>query len=158
MSAGLPDHILSEYKEVFSMFDVDGDGTIDSTELDNVLKDLGTPATSSELQELLAAVDTDSNGVIDFEEFCVMMSMRGGSGSSGITDPYTEMKSVFTALDKDGDGIISLEDLKVVLPSVRWGSERPPSDADLTLMLAVGGEVVDFAAFQDIVSRFQSLS
>jgi calmodulin len=158
MSAGLPDAILSEYKEVFSMFDVDGDGTIDSSELENVLKDLGTPACGSELQELMSAVDVDGNGVIDFEEFCVMMATRGNSSTSGPPDVLSEMKAVFAALDKDGDGMISIEDLRMVVPTVRWGSDRPPTETDLALMLAVGGDDIDFAAFQDIVSRFSTLS
>lgn len=158
MSAGLPDTILSEYKEVFSMFDVDGDGTIDSSELENVLKDLGTPASGSELQELMSAVDADGDGVIDFEEFCAMMSTRGTSGSSSHADANAEMKAVFAALDKDGDGIISMDDLRTIVPAVRWGSDRPPTDTDLALMIAVGGDEIDFASFQDIVSRFASLS
>lgn len=157
MSAGLPDHILSEYKEVFSMFDIDGDGTIDSTELDNVLKDLGTPASASELQELLSAVDADGDGVIDFEEFCVMMSTRGTTGTSAPQDASAEIKAVFIALDKDGDGVISLDDLRALLPAVRWG-EKQPTETDLALMLAVGGDDIDFAAFQDIVARFATLS
>ena len=156
MSAGLPDHVLAEYKEVFSIFDVDGDGTIDSNELDNVLKDLGTPATASELQELLAAVDTDQNGVIDFEEFCAMMSMRGPTGAP--TDPEEEAKNVFRALDKNGDGVVSLEDLQHIIHGVRWGNERPPTEADLAMMLTVGGDVVDFAAFKKIVRRFQAMA
>lgn len=157
MSAGIPDAQLAEFKEVFSMFDADGDGTIDAAELENILRDLGTPATRTEILELLAVVDTDSNGVIDFEEFCVMMLERNKSGKAPSSQMQEEeIKSVFRALDKDNDGLISAADLQIVIESVNWGHERPPTDSDIKTMLAVGGNTINYAAFCELVGRFQA--
>ena len=48
-----------EYKEAFSLFDRDGDGTITTEELGAVMRSLGQHPTESELQDMINEVDTD---------------------------------------------------------------------------------------------------
>lgn len=55
---------------VFCKWDADGDGSISSAELERVLCEVGVPRVA----EVLAAVDTDGDGCIDFEEFCTWLT------------------------------------------------------------------------------------
>ena len=50
---------LAEFKEAFSLFDKDGDGTISSKELGTVMRSLGQNPTEALLQEMVNEVDAD---------------------------------------------------------------------------------------------------
>lgn len=50
--------LTAEFKEAFSLFDKDGDGTICSKELGTVMRSLGNP-TEAELQDMINEVDAD---------------------------------------------------------------------------------------------------
>ncbi|OIS96817.1 PREDICTED: probable calcium-binding protein CML25 [Nicotiana attenuata] len=68
--------ILENLKEAFSVFDVDKNGSISADELQNVMKRLGEECSLEECREMIGGVDCDGDGMIDFEEFKVMM-VRG---------------------------------------------------------------------------------
>lgn len=48
-----------DFKEVFELFDKDGDGTITIKELDTVMRSLGQNPTENEVKEMVQKVDTD---------------------------------------------------------------------------------------------------
>ena len=52
-------YCISEYKEAFSLFDRDGDGTITTGELGTVMRSLGQHPTESELNDMINEVDVD---------------------------------------------------------------------------------------------------
>lgn len=63
-----------ELKEAFRVFDKDGDNTITADEIFAVLEALGEKNLCLEDCKLMvASVDTDDNGAIDFEEFTAML-------------------------------------------------------------------------------------
>jgi len=64
---------LSAFKAVFKSFDVDGDNTIDVTELGNALGKLGREVTPAEVATMIARVDTDGGGSIEFPEFVMLL-------------------------------------------------------------------------------------
>jgi Ca2+-binding EF-hand superfamily protein len=51
--------IYTEFKEAFSLFDKDGDGTITTKELGTVMRSLGQNPTEAELQDMINEVDAD---------------------------------------------------------------------------------------------------
>ena len=67
-----PQH-LEEMKAAFALFDRDGSGSIDAVELKALLKAMDQHPSPLELEELLQQMDTDGNGVIDFNEFAAVM-------------------------------------------------------------------------------------
>ena len=52
-------YFLVEFKEAFSLFDKDGDGTITTKELGTVMRSLGQNPTEAELQDMINEVDAD---------------------------------------------------------------------------------------------------
>lgn len=49
----------AEFKEAFSLFDRDGDGTITTKELGTVMRALGQNPTEEELRQMVEEVDED---------------------------------------------------------------------------------------------------
>ena len=65
-----------ELKEAFDAFDKDGDGVINVTELQAMMEKLGDKLSLQEAQGLIQDVDLDKDGVVSFNEFCVMMGVK----------------------------------------------------------------------------------
>ena len=72
----LTEEQIAEFKEAFSLFDRDGDGTITTKELGTVMRSLGQNPTESELGDMINEVDADGNGTIDFPEFLTLMAKK----------------------------------------------------------------------------------
>uniref|UniRef100_A0A671XLI4 EF-hand domain-containing protein n=1 Tax=Sparus aurata TaxID=8175 RepID=A0A671XLI4_SPAAU len=80
----------TEFKEAFSLFDKDGDGTITTKELGTVMRSLGQNPTEAELQDMINEVDADDeevdemireadidgDGQVNYEEFVQMMTAK----------------------------------------------------------------------------------
>ena len=51
--------LISEYWQAFTVFDEDGDGTISTQELGNVMKSLGQELTEEEIKAMINEIDND---------------------------------------------------------------------------------------------------
>ncbi|KAL3846942.1 hypothetical protein ACJMK2_017882 [Sinanodonta woodiana] len=104
---------LDEFKEAFNMYDKDGDGTITTKELGTVMRSMGQNPTEAELISMIADVDVDGNGRIDFNEFVTMMvaNMKDLSGEEGL-------REAFRMFDKDRNGFISSAELRHVMTTM----------------------------------------
>ena len=60
---------------MFEIFDKDGNGSIDHTELQEILSMTGENISDEEVAVIMQEVDTDGNGSIDFDEFKRMMKL-----------------------------------------------------------------------------------
>ncbi|KAF9562099.1 EF-hand [Agrocybe pediades] len=122
---------LATYKDAFSLFDKDSDGTISLNELGTVMRSLGRHPTDEELRDILNRIDKDHNGIIDFAEFVDLMGKRelslvspalpGGKAAAvdlGITreeEELGELYAAFKEFDKDGSGKINITELGTVM-------------------------------------------
>ncbi|CAG5083928.1 Oidioi.mRNA.OKI2018_I69.PAR.g10502.t1.cds [Oikopleura dioica] len=80
---------ISAFREAFEIFDRNGGGSIDATELLSTLQEYGINLDEDEINEVMMTMDGDGNGEVDFEEFLSLM-----------TD--TEMFIEALALKRDG--------------------------------------------------------
>merc|ERR1712096_561874 len=101
------------FKEAFSLFDKDGDGTITTKELGTVMRSLGQNPTEAELQDMINEVDADGNGTIDFPEFLSLMARKMKD-----TDTEEELIEAFKVFDRDGNGFISAAELRHVMTNL----------------------------------------
>ncbi|CAN0890581.1 unnamed protein product [Linum grandiflorum] len=132
MADQLTDDQISEFKEAFSLFDKDGDGSISlplhfsssflvymqsgcitTKELGTVMRSLGQNPTEAELQDMINEVDADGNGTIDFPEFLNLMARKMKD-----TDSEEELKEAFRVFDKDQNGFISAAELRHVMTNL----------------------------------------
>ena len=65
MGALVKSALCAEFKEAFSLFDKDGDGTITTKELGTVMRSLGQNPTEAELQDMINEVDADGMLIYD---------------------------------------------------------------------------------------------
>ncbi|KAJ8308351.1 hypothetical protein KUTeg_013225 [Tegillarca granosa] len=140
----LTEEQISEFKEAFSLFDKDGDGTITSKELGIVMRSLGQNPTEAELQDMINEVDADVCRVSDMQirvSSSKRLTLSPILGSTYITnngngtidfpefltmmckrmkdvDTEDELRQSFQIFDKDGNGYISAAELKHVMLSL----------------------------------------
>ncbi|VAI04159.1 unnamed protein product [Triticum turgidum subsp. durum] len=90
------------------------------------MRSLGQRPSEEELREMIAEVDTDGNGVVDFSEFLTLLDRKmHGAGAED------ELREAFHVFDQDKDGFISLDEFRHVM--VKLGERL--SDEELKEML-----------------------
>ncbi|CAD5123643.1 DgyrCDS11969 [Dimorphilus gyrociliatus] len=62
-----------ELKEIFRVLDKEKKGEVDVNELRWILKSLGDDLTEEDIDDMIADVDTDGSGWVDYEEFAKLM-------------------------------------------------------------------------------------
>merc|ERR1712051_920481 len=103
----LTEEQIAEFKEAFSLFDKDGDGTITTQEMGTVLRSLGQNPTEAELQDMINEVDADGNRTIDLPEFLSLMARCPRA-----TEGEEELIEAFKVFDRDGNGFISAAEVR----------------------------------------------
>jgi len=112
---GLTDFELENFREAFRAFDRDDDGTVTIKELYLAIKMAGATLPEEQVTKMMAEVDADGSGAVDFKEFCQLMLKFQRMSD---TDAPTEIQEGFKAFDKDGSGTVSLYEIKHVLEQV----------------------------------------
>ncbi|KAF2310600.1 hypothetical protein GH714_015249 [Hevea brasiliensis] len=82
--------------------------------------------TEKEVEEMVAKVDSNGDGLIDYEEFCFLCEDIMGDGGQELEDDggngeaegQGDLKEAFDVFDRDKDGLISVEELGLVLSSL----------------------------------------
>ncbi len=106
----IPEDLRAELREAFMLFDKDGNGCISAPELVTVMRALGQNPSDQDVQEMLLEADIDASGMIEFEEFAVMMVRKFKE-----VDMEEELIEAFSVLDREGNGLISIHDLRNVM-------------------------------------------
>jgi calmodulin len=62
-------HKVASMRAVFRSFDLNGNGTIEREELDEVFRSMGQSLSPQEINRIIQMADKDSNGALNYEEF-----------------------------------------------------------------------------------------
>merc|ERR1711965_673020 len=93
---GLTDAQKADLTEAFTLFDTDGSGAIDSSELCTAMAALGFNPKKSEIDKMVREMDKDGDATIDLEEFMIMLAEKMNS-----KDGKEEMLKGFAMFDED---------------------------------------------------------
>ena len=105
---------LKDLQETFSLFDANGNGYITTQELAQAMRQLGQNPTNKEIKEMIAKVDANNDGKLNFEEFKSMMVEKMKLPA----DTEKEMKDAFRMFDRDGNGFVSAAELKHIMTNL----------------------------------------
>ena len=92
--------MLEEYREAFELFDKDGDGTISTGELKNLLKCFDVDLPDEDVQDIIKKYDVHSQGSLGFDQLKEVM--KNIQQTQEIDD---EIYQVYKLFDRDGNGI-----------------------------------------------------
>jgi centrin-1 len=106
---GLSEDPTREIRDAFNLFDLDGDGVVNATDLKQTLNSLGFEFTKPELDRLIAEVDPKGTGVIDFENFSGLIHAKMAE-----REEIEDLRTAFDMIDEDRTGRLSLKNLKRV--------------------------------------------
>merc|ERR1711907_445729 len=107
--AGLTDAQKADLSEAFTLFDTDGSGAIDASELCTAMAALGFNPKKSEIDKMVREMDKDGDATIDLEEFMIMLAEKMNQ-----KDGKEEMLKGFAMFDDDKTGKISFANFKRV--------------------------------------------
>merc|ERR1711935_956663 len=112
MADQLTEEQIAEFKEAFSLFDKDGDGTIDFPEfLTMMARKMKDTDSEEEIREAFRVFDKDGNGYISAAELRHVMTNLGEK----LTDE--EVDEMIREADIDGDGQVNYEEFVTMMTS-----------------------------------------
>ncbi len=146
---GLTEEEVMEIKEAFDLFDNDKSGTIDTNELKQALKNLGIDAKNQTLSNMMADLDKDNSGTIDFDEFIDMMTAKMSD-----RDTREDLEKVFKLFlgDDQGDKIL-LKHLKRVARELNENMSEEELQEMITRADLNKDQGVDFEEFYQIMTK-----
>lgn len=100
---------ITDIREAFDLFDVDGVGKIDTKELKVAIRALGFEPKKQEIKKMISEVDPEDSGKLSFDDFLTLMSMKMAE-----KDSDEEILKAFRLFDDDDTGKISFKNLKRV--------------------------------------------
>ena len=105
-------------RKEFLLLDTDGDGSISTEEIFNVLKAMQGKfkLTDRAIKTIIKEIDQDGNGTVDVEEY--MQNMKNKTNKDIIHRALVQRSSIrkqFQKYDADGSGFITIDEMKEVL-------------------------------------------
>eukprot|EP00300_Choanocystis_sp_HF-7_P027604 c32762_g1_i1.p2 GENE.c32762_g1_i1~~c32762_g1_i1.p2 ORF type:complete len:638 (+),score=187.49 c32762_g1_i1:31-1914(+) len=86
IARGFPSYSSAEVNDLirqFNMFDEDGNGSVTTQELGQMMRNLGEDVTEAQLRAIIAEVDSDRSGSLEFDEFLTLVqNVRSGKSTS----------------------------------------------------------------------------
>ena len=130
ISALEPDEIKC-LKNCFDLFDSKKQDFLSADDLDEILRAMGFRPSKEELMDILAEIDEDGSGEIEFAEFCQLCA-KFLVEDPDIDTMKRELKDAFRIYDKDGQGFITMDTLRALISELL----NPLTDEELDGIIA----------------------
>ncbi|KAF7277943.1 troponin C-like [Rhynchophorus ferrugineus] len=150
MSEELSKEQIALLKNAFDTFDVEKKGSIGVVMIGTILSMLGIQTTETMLAEIIAEVDEDGSGELEFEEFITLASRFMVEEDAEAMQQ--ELKEAFRLYDKEGNGYITTSTLKEILKEL----DDKLTSEELDMMIAEidsdGSGTVDYDEFMEVMT------
>ncbi|KAF7806312.1 putative calcium-binding protein CML15 [Senna tora] len=144
---------INQLREIFSRFDMDSDGSLTILELAALLRSLGLNPTGDQIHALLANVDSNRNGSVEFDE--LVKAILPETNQEMVMN-QERMVEAFRCFDRDGNGYISAAELARAMAKLG----QPLTYRELMQMIkdadANGDGVISFDEFASVMARARS--
>ncbi|CAL5350045.1 unnamed protein product [Camellia sinensis] len=141
---------VKQLKDIFKRFDMDSDGSLTHLELAALLRSIGLKPNGDQLHVLLANMDSNGNGSIEFDELveAILPDM-----SEEVLINQEQLMEVFRSFDRDGNGYITAAELAGQMAKMG----HPLSYRELSEMMTEadtnGDGVISFNEFAGILGK-----
>ncbi|KAD6453252.1 hypothetical protein E3N88_07957 [Mikania micrantha] len=146
---------VKQLKDIFARFDMNSDGSLTHLELAALLRSIGLKPQGDQIHSLLATMDTNGNGSIEFEE---LLNLILPDLNQEVLINHNQLMEVFRSFDKDGNGYITAAELAGKMAKLG----QPLSYKELTEMMreadANGDGVISFNEFTAILGKSAAIS
>lgn len=108
----LTEEQIEMFKDAFSIFDKNNDGTVEIRELRKLFQSLGYNVTEKDVEQYVMERKHNDNNMVAFSDFLVMISKRLQ------TAPHAneqQIEDAFKTFDRNNDGYITEAEFKVTL-------------------------------------------
>ncbi|KAF8405370.1 hypothetical protein HHK36_010274 [Tetracentron sinense] len=114
LASTLNEEELADLRDQFDAIDVDKNGSISLEEMRQALaKDLPWRLKETRVLEILQAIDSNTDGLVDFSEFVAATLKVHQLEEHDIEKWHSLSQAAFKKFDVDGDGFITSEELKM---------------------------------------------
>ncbi|KAF5469232.1 hypothetical protein F2P56_013321 [Juglans regia] len=144
---------LKQLKDIFARFDMDSDGSLTILELAALLRSIGLKPTGDQIHVLLANIDSNGNGFVEFDELvnAILPDMN-----EEVLINQEQLLEVFRSFDRDGNGYITAAELAGSMAKMG----QPLTYRELTEMIQeadVNGDgVISFHEFAAVMAKSAS--
>ncbi|CAH9070645.1 unnamed protein product, partial [Cuscuta europaea] len=108
----------AKYEEAFKIIDKDGNGKVNSQELEKVMSSLGQSLTEAEVKEMIKQVDKNGSGTVELAEYRALIYKRLKD-----KEAEAELDEAFMVFDKDGSGHISADEIRQGMSKLQKAKE-----------------------------------
>ncbi|XP_073136106.1 probable calcium-binding protein CML15 [Henckelia pumila] len=150
MMAKIQSEQLKQLKDIFDRFDMDRDGSLTQLELAALLRSLGLKPTGDQLHAMLANMDANGNGSVEFDELvgAILPDLN-----EQVLINQDQLLEVFRSFDRDGNGYITAAELAGQMAKMG----QPLTYRELSDMMQEadtnGDGVISFNEFANVLGR-----
>merc|ERR1739848_650609 len=137
-------------KTCFDLFDAKKQDFLSADDLGEIMRAMGFRPSKEELMEILAEIDEDGSGEIEFGEFCQLCA------KFLVEDPdmetmKRELKDAFRIYDKEGQGYITTETLRGLISELLAPLTSEELDGIIEELDEDGSGTMDFDEFCEMM-------
>ncbi|XP_047323466.1 probable calcium-binding protein CML16 [Impatiens glandulifera] len=151
MASRLETDQLNQFREIFERFDMDSDGSLTHLELVALLRSLGIkPTSGDQIHRLLANIDSNSNGLVEFDE---LIDAIIPDVNEEVLINRDQLMEIFQSFDRDGNGYITTAELAKQMSKMGHSLTFKELSDLMTDADANGDGVISFNEFATIMGK-----